>query len=85
MNDVVTEKASTSTASARQTEPTVVAAISSGEGQSMREQAIRERADEIWEQEGRPDGKDLDHWLRAEAEIIAATEGQSSRSLTAKD
>jgi hypothetical protein len=51
----------------------------------MRVQAIRERAYEIWEQEGRPDGKDLDHWLRAEAEIIAATEGQSSRSLTAKD
>jgi hypothetical protein len=51
----------------------------------MREQAIRERAYAIWEQEGRPDGKDLDHWLRAEAEIIAATEGQASRSLTAKD
>ena len=65
MSDVVTEKRSTATASTRETEPTVVAAISSGEGQSMREQAIRERADEIWEQEGRPDGKDLDHWLRA--------------------
>ena len=85
MSDVVTEKRSTATASTRETEPTVVAAISSGEGQSMREQAIRERADEIWEQEGRPDGKDLDHWLRAEAEIIAATEGRASRSLTAKD
>ena len=85
MNDVVTEKASTSTASTRQTEPPVVAAISSGEGESTGEQAIRERAYAIWEQEGRPDGKDLDHWLRAEAEIIAATEGRASRSLTAKD
>jgi hypothetical protein len=36
-----------------------------------REQAIRERAFEIWEQEGRPQGKHLGHWLRAEAEIDA--------------
>jgi hypothetical protein len=35
---------------------------------SQRKQAIRERAYAIWEQEGRPDGKDLDHWLGAEAE-----------------
>jgi Protein of unknown function (DUF2934) len=47
-----------------------VAAISSGGGQP-REQAIRERAYRIWEAEGRPDGKELDHWLRAEAEVIA--------------
>jgi hypothetical protein len=46
----------------------------------MREQAIRERAYAIWEEEGRPDGKDLDHWLRAEAEIISATERQASPS-----
>ena len=85
MNDVVTEKASTSTASARQTEPTVVAAISSGEGQSTKEQAIGERAYAIWEGEGRPDGKDLDHWLRAETEIISNTAQQASPSPTAKD
>jgi hypothetical protein len=29
------------------------------------EQTIRERAYAIWEEEGRPDGKALDHWLRA--------------------
>jgi len=34
-----------------------------------RQQAIRERAYAIWEQEGHPNGKDLDHWFRAEAEI----------------
>ncbi len=35
------------------------------------EQAIRERAYAIWEEEGRPlHGNDLDHWLRAEAEIM---------------
>jgi hypothetical protein len=35
---------------------------------SERKKAIRERAYTIWEQEGRPNGKDLDNWLRAEAE-----------------
>jgi hypothetical protein len=35
----------------------------------QREQAIRERAYAIWERDGRPYDKDLDHWLRAEAEI----------------
>jgi DUF2934 family protein len=69
MSDVVTEKRSTATASTRETEPALVAAISSGDGQSMREQAIRERAYAMSEEEGRPDGKDLDHWYRAEAEI----------------
>jgi Protein of unknown function (DUF2934) len=35
-----------------------------------REQAvIRERAFAIWEEEGRPEGKSVAHWLRAEAEI----------------
>jgi len=29
-----------------------------------KEQAIRERAYAIWEEEGRPDGKRLDHWRR---------------------
>ena len=29
---------------------------------------IRERAYQLWEQEGRPEGRDLDHWLRAERE-----------------
>ncbi len=33
------------------------------------QQVIRERAYAIWEQEGHPHGKDLDHWFRAEAEI----------------
>ena len=34
-----------------------------------RERTIRERAYAIWEQEGRPDGRSLAHWLQAEAEI----------------
>jgi hypothetical protein len=36
-----------------------------------RERRIRERAYAIWEREGRPHGKDLEHWRRAEAEIAA--------------
>jgi hypothetical protein len=70
MNDIMTERVPSSTAATRQTEATVMAAISSGGGQP-REQAIRERAYQIWEAEGRPDGKELGHWLRAEAEVIA--------------
>ena len=34
-----------------------------------REDRIRERAHELWQQEGAPDGKPDDHWYRAEREI----------------
>lgn len=34
-----------------------------------REQAIRERAYAIWEQQGCPEGHSIDHWLQAETEI----------------
>ena len=37
------------------------------------EQRIRGRAYAIWEQEGRPDGKHLQHWSRAKR-LIAAEE-----------
>lgn len=33
-----------------------------------KEQAIRERAFYIWIEEGRPEGKDKEHWARAERE-----------------
>jgi hypothetical protein len=33
---------------------------------------ITERARQIWEEEGRPDGRAEEHWLRAEAEIAAS-------------
>jgi hypothetical protein len=73
MNDIMTEGVPSSTATTRKTEETVVAAVCSGGGQP-REQAIRERTYQIWEAEGRPDGKELDYWLRAEAEVIAIGE-----------
>jgi hypothetical protein len=54
MNDVTAER------------PTSTAA---GPPQPNLEQAIRERAHSIWEEEGRPEGRDVEHWLRAETEI----------------
>lgn len=32
---------------------------------------IEQRAYEIWQSEGSPQGCDVDHWLRAEAEIVS--------------
>jgi hypothetical protein len=40
-------------------------------GEAVRRQ-IAERAYALWEAEDRPHGRDLDHWLRAEAEITNA-------------
>lgn len=36
------------------------------------ENAIRQRAYEIWQAEGEPQGDELSHWLRAQAEISRA-------------
>lgn len=30
---------------------------------------IRQRAHEIWEEEGRPEGREYSHWLRAKADV----------------
>lgn len=46
----------------------------------QKEQAIRERAYAIWEEEGRPDGKDLEHWRRAEDEINSAGEASENKT-----
>ena len=37
-----------------------------------RAEHTRVRAYYIWEREGRPDGEQLDHWLRAEREMASA-------------
>jgi hypothetical protein len=34
------------------------------------ETAIRQRAYAIWDEEGRPDGREWDHWERALREIV---------------
>lgn len=40
-----------------------------------RNEAIRNRAHEIWESEGHPEGREAEHWARAEAELFATDEG----------
>ena len=48
--------------------------IKEREMQGDREERIRRRAYALWEQQGRPDGKDVEHWLRAEAEISGGSQ-----------
>ena len=44
----------------------------SGEdGDHDRMQRIRQRAYQIWDEQGRPNGHDVEHWLQAEAELSA--------------
>ena len=38
-----------------------------------RHERIRQRAHEIWEQAGRPEGAHMDHWDQAAAEVDAAS------------
>lgn len=38
---------------------------------SDREARVRERAHQLWEQEGRPHGRDADHWDQATREVDA--------------
>jgi DUF2934 family protein len=41
--------------------------------EGRRKQEIRKRAQELWELEGRPAGRDLEFWLKAESEINDAS------------
>ncbi len=43
--------------------------IAEGLLRGQQRKMIEERAYEIWEREGRPDGRDLEHWAMAEREI----------------
>lgn len=45
-----------------------------GDAMIENQKQISVRAYEIWEQEGRPEGRDLDHWDRAAREIGAGEE-----------
>lgn len=44
------------------------------------EKAIRERSYEIWLREGRPEGKAMEHWLRARSELEAEFQAAMSGS-----
>jgi Protein of unknown function (DUF2934) len=39
------------------------------------EERIRERAYDLWERAGRPEGRAVEYWLQAEREIAAEEEG----------
>jgi hypothetical protein len=41
---------------------------------------IAKRAREIWEKEGRPEGRDMEHWLQAETDLHRQ-QGRHDRSL----
>jgi hypothetical protein len=43
------------------------------------DQDIRQRAFEIWVEEGRPLGKDKEHWARAEREALGGSQGEEIR------
>ncbi|MBM3606110.1 MAG: DUF2934 domain-containing protein [Alphaproteobacteria bacterium] len=54
-----------------------------------RTQKIRDRAHAIWEEAGRPEGRDAEHWAQAEREIAAADDAavdapKAKRGRTAK-
>jgi hypothetical protein len=36
------------------------------------QEIIADRAYQLWESEGRPEGRDVDHWFRAERELSGA-------------
>lgn len=46
-----------------------------------RDEEIRKRAYEIWEKEGRPEGKHQDHWSEAEREFGSSAEDHSDGSM----
>jgi len=43
-----------------------------------REERIRQRAHEIWEREGRPEGREQQHWYQALEEITVEEDGSLS-------
>jgi hypothetical protein len=46
-----------------------------------REDEIRKRAREIWEKEGRPEGRDIAHWEQAKAELEGEAVGGKGESI----
>src|ERR1700741_3356736 len=72
------------------TEPALAGFVSGSqadEGDTMQSdtyEAIRRRAYEIWERNGRPEGRDDEHWREAEAELAAAgdqgNEGEGNKT-----
>jgi DUF2934 family protein len=49
------------------------------------EHRIRQRAHEIWVEEGRPDGRALDHWMQARWELENAPDPKAELELLEHD
>jgi Protein of unknown function (DUF2934) len=58
-------------------EPTHHEHEAEGHGLEPDEHAIRERAYAIWVEEGKPDGRAVDHWLRARWELEQAPDPEA--------
>jgi Protein of unknown function (DUF2934) len=43
-----------------------------------REDRIRERAQQIWEEQGRPEGRELEHWHEAERQLHEGLDTEST-------
>ena len=58
--------------------------MSGGSKNPERDQAIRQRAHEIWEREGRPDARHEEHWRLAEQELAGTAsdtnEGEGNKT-----
>lgn len=59
-------------------QPSTDSSISSRNGASA--DAISQRAYEIWEREGRPEGCDQRHWLQAEQELKGSNRSDNGRN-----
>ena len=55
------------------TAPCLEELVACHEGPFPSHEEIAERAREIWEARGQPDGQDLDIWLAAEGQLISRT------------
>lgn len=67
-----TEAPATNAVTVEQPKATVItasAAVSKAPTKALDAHAVARRAYEIFEREGRPNGRDVEHWLRAEAEL----------------
>lgn len=49
------------------------------------EQETRQRAYQYWEEEGRPEGRHLDHWRRAELNMNQPTTAADGKAVSASD
>ncbi len=47
------------------------------------EDRVRDRAHQLWDQDGRPDGRHVEYWLAAEKELKAADDNEGEGNRTA--